>query len=383
MVLLARTPKGISAFYAPMRRTLPAGADSMGYTTELNGVQIQRLKQKLGTRALPTAELELKGVRAYLVGEEGRGTKEIATVLNIARIHNAVSAVGFWGRGLGISRAFARCRKVGQKPLHGKASHVRTLAKMHAEYRANMLFTFFVSALLGVAEQSQHAAYRGTEPRKITPSLAVPDPSTAEHLLRLLTPVVKGITAKKAIAGLAECMESLGGVGYLENEDMQFNIARLYRDANVLSIWEGTTDMMAHDVLRVVYGKTSREVLAAIDAWVWAVLRGDGGLKLRERIVGEWWSMWKITMQKSAKEEMEMRSREMMERLADVVMGVLLVADARRDGDEIALEAAEVWIADRNGEDASATGGRWQDRAAQDQRIVFGMEDLEEAKAKL
>lgn len=64
------------------------------------------------------------------------------------------------------------------------------------------------------------------------------------NLLRLLTPAVKGITAKKAIAGLAECMESLGGVGYLENEDMQFNIARLYRDANVLSIWEGTTDMM-------------------------------------------------------------------------------------------------------------------------------------------
>jgi alkylation response protein AidB-like acyl-CoA dehydrogenase len=67
MVFLARTPKGISAFYAPMRRTLPSGPDSMGYATGLNGIQIQRLKQKLGSRALPTAELELKGVRAYLV----------------------------------------------------------------------------------------------------------------------------------------------------------------------------------------------------------------------------------------------------------------------------------------------------------------------------
>jgi hypothetical protein len=126
----------------------------MGYTTELNGIQIQRLKQKLSTRT-PTAELELKGVRAYMIGEEGRGTTEIAIVLNIARIHNAIlSAFGAVGC---ISRAFARCRKVGQKPLHSKASYVRTLAKMHAGYRENMLFTFFVSALLGVVEQHQHA----------------------------------------------------------------------------------------------------------------------------------------------------------------------------------------------------------------------------------
>ena len=384
MVLLARTPKGISAFYAPMRRTLPLGPDSMGYTTELNGIQIQRLKQKLGTRALPTAELALKGVRAYLIGEEGRGTKEIATVLNIARIHNAVSAVGFWGRGLGISRAFARCRNVGQKPLHGKASHVKTLAKMHAEYRANMLFTFFVSALLGVAEQSQHATYQGSEVKPVESSLAIPDPSMAEHLLRLLTPVVKGVTAKKAIAGLAECMESLGGVGYLENEDMQFNIARLYRDANVLSIWEGTTDMMAHDVLRVVYGRTSKEVMAAMDAWVWNAIRGEVVLKQQEGIIGRWWNIWQTRMQQSERGEIEMRSREMMESLADVIMGVLLVADARRDEDEIAVEVAEVWIAERDVREMNVAGnGGWQDGAARDRRIVFGVEDIGEAKAKL
>jgi alkylation response protein AidB-like acyl-CoA dehydrogenase len=76
----------------------------------------------------------------------------------------------------------------------------------------------------------------GSETSPIAPSKPIPDPSKAEHLLRLLTPVAKGVTAKKAIAGLAECMESLGGVGYLENEDMQFNITRLYRDTNALSI---------------------------------------------------------------------------------------------------------------------------------------------------
>jgi alkylation response protein AidB-like acyl-CoA dehydrogenase len=115
-VFLARTPKGISTFLAPMRKTLKE-KDFLGNETEVNGVYIQRLKNKLGTRALPTAELELKGMRAWLVGEEGRGTKEIAAVLNVARIDNGVTAIGFWGRGLVIVRGFARVRVVGRRPL--------------------------------------------------------------------------------------------------------------------------------------------------------------------------------------------------------------------------------------------------------------------------
>lgn len=95
-ILLARTASGLSAFYAPMR--LPNG--------ERNGVRIVRLKKKLGTRALPTAELELKGMRAWLIGVEGEGIKEIATVLNITRIHNAVTAVSFMRRGLAIAKVY-------------------------------------------------------------------------------------------------------------------------------------------------------------------------------------------------------------------------------------------------------------------------------------
>jgi len=96
-ILLARTPGGggkLSAFYAPMR--LANG--------ERNGVRIMRLKRKLGTRALPTAELELKGMRAWMIGEEGDGVKQMATVLNITRVHNAVSAISFMRRGLAIAK---------------------------------------------------------------------------------------------------------------------------------------------------------------------------------------------------------------------------------------------------------------------------------------
>lgn len=79
-----------------------------------------------------------------------------------------------------------------------------------------------------------------------------------------------------------------------------------------------------------------------------------------------------------------MRSREMMERLADVVMGVLLILDGRMDGDEVAGELAEMWIAEKEVGDADITGGQgWQETAARDRRIVFGSENPGDAKAKL
>lgn len=243
MVFLARTPNGISTFMAPMRRKHTSNhVLSNGETTELNGVQIQRLKNKLGTRALPTAELVLKDVRSHLIGEEGKGVKEIATVLNIARVHNAMTAIGLWGRGLSIIRAFARARKVGLKPLWSKPAYMRMLAKQHVEYRANVLFCTYVASLLGVLEQPQIEAYCQATGRTNAGKEAFPhqpsagDIKSAETMFRLLASVLKGLTAKAAIAGLAECMEGMGGVGYLENDDMQFNIARLYRDANVCSI---------------------------------------------------------------------------------------------------------------------------------------------------
>lgn len=153
-ILLAKTPDGgVSAFYAPMRRTVPHDHNAEGPpTTELNGIAIQRLKSKLGTRALPTAELTLQDTRAYLLGTQGQGIKEISTILNITRIHTAVTAVGLWARGLAISRAFARVRRVQGNLLMDVTAHVHTMASQHIEYRAHMHMTFFVIGLLGLSE---------------------------------------------------------------------------------------------------------------------------------------------------------------------------------------------------------------------------------------
>ena len=387
MVFLARAPRGISTFMAPMRRTLPGQSTSK---TELNGIQIQRLKNKLGTRALPTAELVLKDVRAHLIGEEGKGVKEIATVLNIARVHNAVNAIGFWGRGLSITRAFARVRKVGLKPLWTKSAYVRTLARNHVEYRANVLLCIFVASLLGVIEQPQIAAYQkaanssSKPPSLPSPTPSVPDPQAAEHIFRLLCPVLKGLTAKSAVAGLAECMECMGGVGYLENDDMMFNIARLYRDVNVCSIWEGTTDMMAHDVLRVVFGKTGKAVMEAMDEWVKTVMSDVGELEAEAGVVRKLWAEWKNEIRSQDREQLELRSRVLMEKLGDVVMGALMGLDASSDRDEIAALAVRAWLEDKGTNASSSTqAGNWRQVVERDKKVVFGSEDPELVRAML
>lgn len=135
-----------------MRRTTLSGE------TELNGISISRLKNKMGTKALPTAELELRGARAFLLGEEGNGVREISTILNITRVHNAVTSLGLFGRGLAIAKAFADVREMAGKgkkrSLKDVPLHVRTLADITVSYRANMLFTFFVVYCLGVSDQS-------------------------------------------------------------------------------------------------------------------------------------------------------------------------------------------------------------------------------------
>lgn len=377
MVMLARTPKGISTFFAPMRKTLEE-RDVLGNDTELNGVTIQRLKNKLGTRALPTAELVLKGTRAWLVGEDGRGTKEIATVLNIARIHNGATAIGLWGRGLGIVRAFTRVRVVGRRPLWERTAFMRTLARMHAEYKANVLFNFLVAGLLGVIEQDQIAAFNRKKTASISSTGQVPglrNVAMAHNLFRLLTPALKGHCSKTAISGLQECMESLGGVGYLENEDMQFNIARLYRDANVMPIWEGTTDMMADDsIIRVLHGKLREPVMNTMETWISTLLgqiQKDGGFNLQHDQVRQWWADLKTSVEGISREEAEMKSRAALDCLVNIVQGLLLLIDAVTDRNEVAKLVAEAWFMEKcPGMTLKQTD--WKNQIGADLKIVFG-----------
>jgi alkylation response protein AidB-like acyl-CoA dehydrogenase len=376
-VLLARTAKGITLFYAPMRRcTSNKNQDEIlapaNQECESNGITIQRLKPKLGTRALPTAELVLNGTRAWIIGEEGQGVREMATVLNITRIHTGLSALGLWGRGLAISRAFARVRKVdGGKLLMDMPAHVKSMAGNEVNYAGMMQLGFFTVALLGVTENSTDFDARQTLQEKEGQRTIVKDIQQASLLLRLLTPVMKAQCSKSAIFGLQECMESLGGIGYLEDEQ-EFNIARLFRDANVLSIWEGTTDVMAHDVVRVMKGREGEKVRKALNEWITGVMRlwsrkWDSAKEVVRTELGRVEELW---TQLEA-EELKFRGRELLESLAWIVAAVLLIEDGERDGDEVASERARRWISKKGADDSVPA---WEDAVVLNRRLVFGQD---------
>ncbi|EEH42784.1 uncharacterized protein PADG_07604 [Paracoccidioides brasiliensis Pb18] len=370
-IMLAKTgPDGqISAFYAPLRRKVPGGAEG---ETELNGVRIQRLKNKLGTKTLPTAELELKGMRGYLIGKQGEGVKEISTILNITRFHNIIGAVGGWGRALAISRAYARVRVSGGRLLTDIPAHVRALARDHVMYRAQMHLAFLVASLLGISEGQDSCLTLATRA-----SILPTDAQQASALLRLLTPMAKAQTALRAIHGVRACMESLGGVGYLENEDTLFNVARIFRDTCVVSIWEGTTDIMADDFVRVIKSRKGPEILTDVGQWVASALAiankhsfQKEGEKLQKA-----WKQWLQSIDGKDKEQLKWEGRDLLVGLEYVVCGLLLILDAARDNDAVTREIMQRFVMQDQ-----ASYSSWETEAAWDKRIVFGEEGAATAR---
>ncbi len=209
--------RGLSLFYLELR-------NNQG---QLNDIQIHRLKDKLGTKALPTAELSLQGTPARMIGGEGEGVKRIASVLNITRIYNSMCAVGHMRRALDLAQSYSKKRKAFGKLLIDHPLHRETLRWLEDDFRHCFAFSFFVAYLLGKEEVGEISASERT-------------------LLRTLTPVLKLFTAKKSITISSEVVEMFGGAGYVEDT----GLPRLLRDAQVFSIWEGTTNVLSLDMLR-------------------------------------------------------------------------------------------------------------------------------------
>jgi hypothetical protein len=137
-------------------------------------------------------------------------------------------------------------------------------------------------------------------------------------------------------------MESLGGVGYLENEESQhINVARLYRDVNVLSIWEGTTNVLGTDFVRTLKGRNGEKTLKALRAWLRHALNGvhpRSTLNVEKRSIMENFEAFKADVADKGQEELIVKARELMETFATFVIGALMIVDAERDGDAISAE---------------------------------------------
>ncbi|RSM10897.1 hypothetical protein CDV31_007025 [Fusarium ambrosium] len=341
-IVLARTAKGLSAFYVPTRIE-STGHD--GITTQkLNGIEIVRLKSKMGTRTMATAELQLNNARGHLLGEEGRGLEVMLESLNIARIYCALGALGLWGRGLAISRAFSKTRRVTRGlSLDRVPLFVRGLAKLQVSYKANMHFLFFVVSMLGHLEQPGCVA-------PLSAAIAILPKSTKEtqFLLRLFTSVLKATTAKDAIWALQNCMESLGGIGYLENDEMEVNVARLFRDANVLSIWEGTTDVLATDTVKMLKAKNSVVLLAALNHWLEQSLASVQHFESEKTIVMKASTRLQKKILDTPLAALIVEGREVLNDLQGIICTVLLMAACGNE-DLVGREVARRWLASKLG----------------------------------
>ncbi len=213
-LVLAQAKGGLSCFYLP-RLTL-------GGT--LNGLKLQRLKDKLGNRSNASAEVEFDRAEAFLIGEEGRGIPTIIDMVTLTRLDCAVSSAGLMRQAVARAIHHARHRSVFQKRLIDQPLMAQVLADMSLDLEAATALAFRLARAFD-GESEGEVAYR-----------------------RLMTPVTKYWVCKTAPPLVYEAMECLGGNGYVE----EGGFPRLYREVPVNAIWEGSGNVMCLDVLRVI-----------------------------------------------------------------------------------------------------------------------------------
>jgi alkylation response protein AidB-like acyl-CoA dehydrogenase len=220
--------KGVSLFLLP--RTLPDGSP--------NRYRIVRLKDKLGTKSMASGEISLEGAAAWLVGDPGAGFKQMADMVNNSRLSNGVRAAGLMRRASTEALYIAHRREAFGKRLIEMPLMRRQLLKMilPAEQARSMMFQ--TAEALRRSDGGDESAY---------------------PLLRILTPLIKFRACRDARKVTGDAMEVRGGCGYIE----EWSDARLVRDAHLGSIWEGTSNIVALDVVRAAQREGSLPALRA------------------------------------------------------------------------------------------------------------------------
>ncbi|KAJ9608175.1 hypothetical protein H2200_007163 [Cladophialophora chaetospira] len=343
-LVLAKTDSGqLSLFVAPTKKTETVNGQKQQVT---NGIRIHRLKNKMGTKELPTAELELQNMRAHLIGPLDRGIATIALLLNVTRTHNFITALSCWRRGMVIAKNFAKARSTINQPLWTFPMHLRVLANMEVKHRGALQLAFFTTAILSFVDN-------GFPPEHILRNGYVPLPSPgqqADIVLRTLTATAKAVICKTGTLALQECQEAMGGVGYMDEPDEpEFNISRLMRDTAANMTWEGTTNVLSSEVVRHLLNKDGRH-LSAFEDWVRKATLRVRDPELRSRLNDAWDGFARtLGSRRGDMVSALAMGRQLMFTLAWIVAGVLLVLDAERDGDAVATEIARRWVLDGEG----------------------------------
>ncbi|GGT74569.1 acyl-CoA dehydrogenase family protein [Streptomyces lateritius] len=279
---LAQAPGGLSCFLVP--RVLPDGTR--------NAIRLQRLKDKLGNRSNASSEIEYEGALGRLVGEEGRGVATIIRMVNMTRLDCAVSSASGMRQGLVQAVHHATHRSAFGARLVDQPLMTNVLADLAVEAEAATI------ASLRLAGAVDRAAAGDTE---------------EELLRRIGLAVTKYWVCKRAPAHAAEALECLGGNGYVEDS----GLPRLYRESPLPSIWEGSGNVAALDVLRAM-GRQPQAVdafFAEIDRAAGADRRLDAATARLRKDLGDLGDAAAV----------QYRARRLVERMALVLQGSLLV----------------------------------------------------------
>jgi putative acyl-CoA dehydrogenase len=214
-LVTAQAPGGLSCFLLP--RFTPEG--------KVNGLHLQRLKDKLGNRANASSEVEFHDAYAELVGEEGRGVPTIIEMANYSRLDCALGSAGVMRQALAQALHHAAHRTAFKRMLIDQPLMMNVLADLAVESEAATAMVLRLARAYDVQDDPNESAFR-----------------------RLVTPAVKYWSCKRCPTFTAEALEVLGGAGYVEESIMP----RLYREAPLNSVWEGSGNVMCLDVQRAL-----------------------------------------------------------------------------------------------------------------------------------
>ncbi|MCU4181176.1 acyl-CoA dehydrogenase family protein [Bosea sp. BH3] len=276
---LAQTEKGPSCFFVP--RSLPDGTRNRFF--------IQRLKDKCGNRSNASSEIEYDDTYAVLLGEEGRGVRVAIETAHLTRLDFAVGSAGLMRWALSLTLHHTHHRRAFQRVIAEQPLMRNVLADLCLESEAATLLGFRLARAVDEAEA-------GSEEARL--------------LERLLTPVAKYWNCKRVPAFVAECVECHGGNGFVEEQPMP----RLYREAPLNGIWEGTGNVICLDVLRAL--QREPDSVAALIAEL-ALARGaDRRLDL---------AIDALETELSDTREQEHRARQIAAQIATVMEAALLL----------------------------------------------------------
>jgi putative acyl-CoA dehydrogenase len=286
-MVLAQAPGGLSCFLLP--RVRPDGTR--------NGMRLQRLKDKLGNRSNASAEVEYDEALAWLVGEEGRGVRTIVEMVNVTRLDCVLGTATGMRAGVTMAAHHAAHRTAFGRRLAEQPLMASVLADLAIESEATTVAAFRLAGATdrAVRGDEQEAAFR-----------------------RLALAATKYWVCKRAPAHAAEALECLGGNGYVEESAMP----RLYREAPLASIWEGSGNVAALDALRALtrQPESAEAFFAELDQAAGADRRLDQAV---------------VRLRKELSDPSEARARHLAEAMALALQGALLI----RYGDPAVADA--------------------------------------------